>query len=243
MHTQLIILAAGKGTRMSSDLPKVLVDFKGKPLIRRLLDNLDNLIKKLNPVIVVGHKKELVMDELGDNYIYAYQGEQLGTAHAVLSARSQIQADNAIVLYGDMPFIKAGSIERLIELFEKNNSKFAMFTSTVPNFENEYQTYSNYGRIIREKGKLKKIVEAKYASPSETAIKEVNPGIYMFGTDWLWNNIDKVQKNTQGEYYLTDLLEIAEKEGIEVITESIDPFEVYGINTLEQLKTAQRLLD
>src|SRR3989338_5093602 len=110
LNIQPIILAAGKGTRMNSALPKVLVGLNGKPLIQHLLDNLKQIEFVHRPVIVVGHKYELVQSYLGENFIYAFQEGQFGTGHAVKAAQCKTDSDLVVVLYGDMPFIKAESL-------------------------------------------------------------------------------------------------------------------------------------
>ncbi len=240
-NVQIIILAAGKGVRMNSDLPKVLVSLNDKPLIKRLLDHIYHF-KTKQIVIVTGHKKDIVEKELGPQYTFAFQNEQLGTAHAVLAAKPYITAKNIVVLYGDMPFVTSESLKRLIALHMDNKQMFSMFTSTVPNFEDKYQTYLNFGRIVRDRGEIRKIQEFKDASAEEKLIKEVNPGIYVFNTDWLWKNIEKIKKNSHGEYYLTDMVELAISQGVNISTISIDPMEVYGINTPDQLKIAETLI-
>lgn len=242
MYLQIIILAAGRGTRMRSEIPKVLGNLSGQPLIRRLLDNIQNLKSGFSAVIVVGYKHELVEEYLGPAYTYAFQEEQLGTANAVESAKDKIFADNAIVLYGDMPFITARSLEKLIAIHKDNNSKFSMFTAAVPHFEDQFNSHNGFGRIIR--GPDRKIVSIRElvdASEVEKKILEVNPGVYMFDTTWLWQNIGLVKKNSHSEYYLTDLVDVAVKSGVEVFTAEIDPMEVFGINTPEHLEESKKL--
>ena len=228
---------------MNTALPKVLVGLNGKPLIQHLIDSLRDLVLGYKPIVVVGHKYDLVQSFLGTNFIYAFQEGQFGTAHAVSAAKTKVQAENVIVLYGDMPFIKSESLIQLMDIHTQNNSMFSMFTATVPNFNNQYESHLGFGRIIRDtNGKIKKIQEFVDASPDEREITEVNPGIYMFNTNWLWQNLDTVQKNPHGEYYLTDLVELAISNNVSIATASIDPLEVFGINTPEQLKQAVEIL-
>ncbi|MDP3741160.1 MAG: NTP transferase domain-containing protein, partial [bacterium] len=189
MNTQLVILAAGKGTRMNSSLPKVLIGFKGKPLIQHLLDNTKEFHSAKKPIIVVGHRYELVQGYLGANYIYAFQQGQLGTGHAVLSSKSQVDAENVLILYGDMPFIKASSVQSLLDLHELKKSKFSMFVTNLPSFEKEFSSFLGFGRIIRDSNKnILQIKEFVDATDEEKLIKEVNPGIYIFNAKWLWEN-------------------------------------------------------
>ncbi len=226
-----------------ADLPKVLVPLANKPIIFRLLEEIQKLNLSTKPVVVVGHKYQLVQAMLGDKFIYAFQEGQLGTAHAVSAAKTKAEGQSILVLYGDMPFIKSESLNQLIGLHEKSSSKFSMLTTLVPNFENEYASFQGFGRIIRDQsGQLLQIREFVDASGEEKQITEVNPGIYLFDSKWLWGHIDSVLKNKHGEYYLTDLVEIAIKGGESILTASIDPLEVFGINTPAQLKQAESLI-
>lgn len=243
MDVQFLILAAGKGTRMNSALPKVLVGLNGKPLIQHLLDNIKPALTEYHPVIVVGHQYELVQSYLGLNYIYAFQEGQFGTAHAVSAGLPKIEAENVLVLYGDMPFIKAETIRKLAQLHEDSKALFSMLTTVVPNFENENNSFMGFGRIIRDSdGQLEKIQELLDASPQEKQIKEVNPGIYLFNTNWLREQIGKIPKNKHGEYYLTDMVELAIKKGIGITTAKVDSREVFGVNTPAQLADAAKML-
>lgn len=238
-----MILAAGKGTRMNSALPKVLVGLNGRPLIQHLLDNIKPAITEHHPVIVVGHQYELVQSYLGLNYIYAFQEGQFGTAHAVSAGLPKIEAENVLVLYGDMPFIKADTIIKLAKLHEDSESLFSMLTTTVPNFEKENNSFMGFGRIIRDSGnQLVKIQELLDASPQEKQIKEVNPGIYLFNTKWLREQIGEIPKNKHGEHYLTDMVELAIKKGVNIATASVNCREVFGVNTLAQLADAAKIL-
>ncbi len=243
MQTQIVILAAGKGRRMNNlDLPKVLFPLHGKPLILPLLEQ----VKKISPhppVIVVGFKRGEVMEALGPEYTYAFQKEQLGTAHAVWCAKPKISSKNILVLYGDMPFMKASSMEKLIKFHLDKKPMISMFTSFVPNFKGPRASLDNYGRIIRDHyGNIVKITEYKDATEEERKIKEVNPGIYVFNTEWLWSHIDLINNNnTQNEFYLTDIIEVAISESFPIESIKIDPKEVVGINTLSQLEEARKI--
>ena len=244
MQNQIVILAAGKGKRMGKlDLPKVLVPLQGQPLISHLLDELKPLKASMHPIIVIGYMHGRVKEVLGKEYDYVLQREQLGTAHAVWTAREKIKAKNVLVLYGDTPFIKRKSLEKLMRLHEQQEAIISMFTTRVPNFAGKFASFLDYGRIIRDEfGNIIKITEYKDASPEVRKIKELNPGIYMFNTQWLWDNIDRIQTdNVQQEFYLTDIVEVAINEDQSILSLPIDAKEVLGINTPEQLKQLERV--
>lgn len=243
MRNQIVILAAGRGTRLGGEIPKVLVMLKNKPLILHLLHEL-HYRQLIKPVVVVGFGADKVKGILGNDAVYAYQEEQKGTAHALMCAKKQIHAENILVLYGDMPFVKADSLRELMRLHHKKESVLSMFTTKVPNFEGLYKGMEHYGRVIRSfDGKIGKITEFKDASSHEREFKELNPGIYMFNTEWLWKSIKLVKnKNVQHEYYLTDLIEIAIKQGININSMPIPPKEVIGINSVEDLKLAEEIV-
>lgn len=245
LKDQFIILAAGKGTRLNrEDLPKVLVPFFGKPLINHLLGQISRIAKSQKPIIVIGFLADKVMAALGSRYDYAIQEPQLGTAHAVKAAKQKADAENILVLYGDMPFISEESLRKLIRLHHDRNANISMFTAKVPNFAGEYASFNAFGRIVRNfKKEIIKITEFKDASESEKQIKEVNPGIYMFNAKWLWANIKKIKnKNEAHEYYLTDIVEIAIAQKETIYSLPITPKEVMGINSMEDLERAEKML-
>ncbi len=245
MNIQTIILAAGKGTRMGDEhTPKVLFKLHGQPMIRLVIDQVDKLKLILKPILVVGHKYDLVQQELGSQYIYAFQIGQLGTAHAVSAAKGFSLGTDVMVLYGDMPFIRASSMRKLIKMHEQNKPAVSMFTAVVDSFEGRLQSLQGFGRILRNKsGDITGIKEFKDASEAEQRIKEVNPGIYIFQAEWLWQNIGQIQNhNVQQEYYLTDLIHLANEQVASIKSLSIDPLEVFGINNKEQLKQAEELM-
>lgn len=226
-----------------SNLPKVLVHLAGMPLISHLLREINQLALDHKPIIVVGHRYELVQSALGDKYVYALQPGQLGTAHAVEAAKKQATGKNLLVLYGDMPLIDRMSLQALIDHHEKTSAIFSMFTASVPHFENEFRSYFGFGRIIRDaQGFLKEIRELLDCSEEQTKITEINPGIYIFKSAWLWDNIGKIKQNKRGEYYLTDIIAIAADAGAPIQTLRIDPGQVFGINTPEQLKFAETMI-
>ncbi len=211
--TEVVILAAGYGKRMESDLPKVLVPLHGKPLVAHVLEAVEASGVSLAPVVIVGQKKELVMETLGPKYRYAVQDEQLGTGHAVLSAAPLLEgkAENVLVLNSDVPYIKPGSIHMLAEMGENSEAVLTMATVLVPDFNEWRAGFFDFGRIVRnESGDIARIVEKKDATPEELLITEVNSGSFSFRAEWLWKHLRELKnENAQSEYYLTDLVAMA----------------------------------
>ncbi len=238
---KILILAAGKGTRMKHDLPKVLVPLKGKPMIKYLLESVEKSGVCEKPCIVVGYGKELVKKELGDKYDYAVQEEQLGTGHAVLCAQDYLKddTDGVLVLYGDNPYITPETIKKLAEEHLKFKNKITMATVSLPDFEDwRAFFYTNFSRIVRDAdGKILRSVEFRDANDEEKKIKEINPCYFCFDAVWLLKELRNLKNNNaQKEYYLTDLVKkvIEEKENIESI--NIDPSEALAINSKEELE-------
>lgn len=237
-----VILAAGKGTRMNegsaSPIPKVMFKAAGHPLVWHGV----TAIKKagVNLIcLIVGYKKELVMDYFKDDVIYAEQKEQLGTGHAVGTAEDLLKgkSEAVIVFYGDNPLYKPETIKTLIEAYEKERPTIAMLSVIFkdPNFW-------AFGRILRdENGEVIGIKEQKDCTESEREIQESNPGFYIFDSNWLWENIGKIDTgNAQKEYYLTDLIEIAHSQEKRIIAVPIkEEMEALGVNTPEQLIQAE----
>ena len=231
------ILAAGKGTRMDSNIPKVLHNLENKALIDYVLDT----AYELNPekiFTVVGFKKELVINHINNpNIEYIEQKEQLGTGHAVLQLDNPLYGKNGhlLILYGDVPNIKHSTLSPIVAEHIKDNTDVTMITAIL-------EDPTGYGRIIRDQsGNLIKIVEEKDCNKSEKAIKEINPGIYIFKISKLFKNLKKVKSNNESkEYYLTDVIELINNSGT-VKTKKIDnPKEIMGINTIKQLELLQK---
>ncbi len=243
--TAVIVLAGGFGKRMQSDLPKVLHTLHNRPLVSYVLDAVKASGVCDEVVVVVGYKKELVKETLGAEYKYVVQEEQLGTGHAVMCTEDALRgrADEILVLYGDMPYVSAGTIRALVESQQKSNGAFSMATVTVPDFNEWREAFYGYGRIIRDKeGNILKTVEKKDASEEELKIKELNPCYYCFNAEWLWKHLHSLENNNaQKEYYLTDLVSVATGEGQKIPLISIEPKEALGINTREHLERLHRL--
>lgn len=246
MRNQFVILAAGKGTRMGNPkVPKVLTMLNSRPLILYVLGEIEKIGQLAKPVVVVGFGNKKVEAVLGSDYLYALQEDQLGTAHALLAARKKVKAENIVVLYGDMPFIKSESLSQLIKLHFKTGANISMLTAQVKNFKGIYHSLEKYGRVIRDpiNHQVVRIVEYKDASDVQKKIMEVNPGIYAFRTKWLWENLNKIKnENAQKEYYLTDIVDVAISQGEKVRSMLVDGQEVVGINSKEDLEIAEKLV-
>lgn len=225
-------------------VPKVLVMLKNKPLILYMLEEIEKINQLAKPVIVVGFGAGKVQQVLGNNYLYAFQDKQLGTAHALMAAKNKVKAENILVLYGDMPFIKSDNLKALIKLHLHSGAKMTMLTAQADSYKGKNISLEHYARIIRTPlGDIAGIVEFKDASDVQRKLKEVNPGIYMFNTKWLWENLKKIEnRNKQKEYYLTDIVQIALSQGEKVNSILADAKEVLGINSMEDLQIAEKIL-
>ncbi len=242
--TKIIILAAGKGKRMETDSPKVLAEINGKIMIKYLLESVKNSGILGKPCIIVGYQKEKVVEALGSNYDYAIQNEQLGTGHAVSCAEEYTKdASDVLILFGDQPFVKPETIKKMVTEHIKYKNKITMATVVLPDFL-DYRAffYHNFSRIVRDdKGNILKSVEFKDATEEEKKILEVNPCYFIFDAKWLWENLKKIKnENIQKEYYLTDLLKIANEEGEKIESIQIDPPEALGANSKEELEILEK---
>ncbi|MGE5425569.1 MAG: NTP transferase domain-containing protein [Bacillota bacterium] len=244
MKTKIVILAAGKGTRMGSDLPKALVPVSGRPMIAHLADSVSESGLDDKPVVVVspGNMEEIKAAMNGYDWNFVIQEQQLGTGHAVNSARSAIgEADQVLVLYCDHPFVRSASIKAMGS--EPTDSVLIM-PALLNDFEGWRHNFFHWGRIVRNNvGGVERIVEFKDASPEEIAITEVNPGFMCFNKEWLFSNIDKLHDdNNAHEFYLTDMVKIAFSQGHTVKTIPVEAHEAMGINSKEELLIAETIM-
>jgi bifunctional UDP-N-acetylglucosamine pyrophosphorylase/glucosamine-1-phosphate N-acetyltransferase len=237
---KIVILAAGKGTRMKSDKPKALAEVKGKLMVHHLRETIAK-VHPAKPILVVGYQAELVKKELGDAFEYAFQAEQLGTGHAVMAAKKELEgAENIMVFYGDTPFIKSESIEKIIKAHMNSNADVTFVTTVVPDFDNKYQPLLYFGRIMRDGNKIS-TKEYKDSNEAERLIKEVNVGCYIFKASWLWKNIESIKnENIQKEYYINDLVNIAGATGAKVEAVAISPDEAFAANSKEELEILEK---
>ena len=231
MKTAIIILAAGKGKRMESDIPKVLHTINKEPMLIKVL----NTAKKLNPskiLVIVGYKKALVKNALAkEKVIFINQKEQKGTGHAIKQCLPVLNNSdgNVLVLSGDVPLIRLNTLSYFIENHNKNNSSASLIST-------ELSDPSGYGRIIKKDDIFHKITEDKEANSEEKKINEINSGIYIFDASILLNKIPLISNNNnQKEFYLTDIFKFMNSK--KVTTFKIkDEIEISGVNTSKQLK-------
>lgn len=244
MKTQIIILAAGKGKRMGTDLPKALVNLDGRPMIHYLVEAVLGSEVCEKPIVVVSpDNQEIIKNELKDyNFSYAIQEQQLGSGHAVSCALKLIPLDveKVIVLYCDHPFISSELIKNLSKISE---DAVTLVTTTVSSFEGWFQCFYHWGRIIRKNDCIEKIIEFKDASPEEIGVKELNSGVMAFKASWLINNINLLDnKNNQGEFYLTSLVEMSFNDNKKVLSVNANPREALGVNSPEELALAEKII-
>jgi len=241
MALAVIIMAAGKGTRMKSDLPKVLHHANGRPLIEYVLDT-SLCLEPDKIVLIVGHQAELLKEAAsGYPVTTALQEPQLGTGHAVMQAEAHLSDFNGevLILSGDAPLVDSGTLHDLIAFHRFRDAAATVLTA-------ELDEPAGYGRVIREKNSdsVLKIVEQKDASEKELAEREINSGVYVFNARLLFQALRQINtNNAQKEYYLTDVFSICCKSGNRVCAFRTDnPEEILGINTPEQLLEAERVL-
>lgn len=234
-----VILAAGKGTRMKSDLPKVVHRIGGKCLVDYVIDAARGA-GVTDICLVVGYKHEIVEQEIrSENVEFALQPEQLGTGHAVKCAR-EFLGDNGqtLILFGDTPLITADTLRRLADYHEANGNTVTVLSARVDD-------PTGYGRIIRDaNGRFVKSVEHKDATEQERASKEINSGMYLFDTAELRAALDLIRpNNAQGEYYLPDTLTIIKDKGLKVDAYALDDAtDITGVNDQIQLKEAAEII-
>src|SRR5512135_3278648 len=248
MTIRTVVLAAGKGKRMgASDRPKVLHVLLGRPMLSYVLDAVVDSGVDARPVIVVGHMAEHVKTVCGEACDYALQEELKGTGDAVARTRGLLEsgADHVLVLNGDQPFVTASTLRKIADTHLASGATLTLGTCLIEDFEEWRKPFADFGRIVRDgHGLVAGIVEAKDATPDQLGLREVNPSLYCFKTGWLWKALETLTNlNAQGEYYLTDLLAKAIGSGEKVETVPVPPEEALGINTLEQLEIAGKMME
>ena len=236
--TAAIILAAGKGKRMNSDLPKVLHEVNGKPLVQMLLENLAP-VGLDRTIVVIGHKGELVQEALKDMPVeFVWQHEQKGTGHAVQMAEKALNGFDGTVLVatGDAPFLRAETVKNLFAIHEKNKAAATCLSA-------EFDDPTGYGRIIRKDDTdiLLEIVEHNDASDEIRKIREINSGTFCFDSRQMFKALREVgDDNAQNEFYLTDTIKIIQSWNLTcAVVKADDPLEAVGINSVRQLDEAE----
>ena len=237
MSISVIVLAAGKGTRMKSELPKVLHHVLGKTLLSHVFDAFSSIDNKF---VVVGHESDLVINSIPSLIKNVIQKEQLGTGHAVSIAINsevfnEIKSEFTLVVPGDVPAINEDDIDSLIDGVKKKASPVGFLTAFVDN-------PFGYGRVVKNNQEIK-IVEEKDCSEEEKAINEINSGVYCFRTEFLVENIDNLNtENAQGEFYLTDLIGIANNQKQDIVIVQVDEDSIKGINSMSQLNEVEDIM-
>ncbi len=235
MKITAILLAAGQGTRMKSLRPKVLHPVCGVPMITHCLAAVKEASTE-TPLVVVGHGAEAVQEYLDGSARSVVQEPQLGTGHAVLQAEGMLKGktDLVLVAYGDMPLLRAATLKALVETQKKNPGPATILTVLAADPR-------GFGRVVRgPDGSVQAIVEEAAATPEQLAIRELNVGAYCFSADWLWDALHEVKVSKKGEYYLTDVIELAVQAGkpVQALTGN-DPLEMIGINNRAHLAEAE----
>ena len=234
----IVIMAAGRGTRMNSELPKVLHRLSGETLLNHVIATAEELTPE-NIVTVVGHEAQMVKDSVNNNDIlFSIQKDQKGTGHAVMQTQNHLENfdGNTLVLSGDVPLISKDTLHSLIVKHEINNYDATMLTAEINN-------PTGYGRVIRDnKNNLKYVCEHKDCNEQELEINEINSGIYVFNNKLLFDLLPKLDNNNaQAEYYLPDVLTlIVNSNGNVGLKRTSDFIEIQGINTLEQLSELEK---
>lgn len=238
MRIRSVVLAAGQGTRMRSDQPKVLHPILGKPLVWFALETARQ-VSGDKPVVVIGHGADAVRAALGSDVEFVLQAQQLGTGHAVMQAAPLLRgkSDLVLVTYADMPLITSQTLQTLVQIHQTHAGPITMATLLA-------QDPRGFGRIVRgPEGQVAAIVEEAQATPQQLAIRELNPGVYCFSADWLWQALERIPLSPKGEYYLTDLVGIAVSDGLWVQGVPVaDPEEMIGINNRVHLAEAGLIL-
>lgn len=235
--TAVIIMAAGKGKRMKSNLPKVLHNLAGKPILNYVLETVNQLEVK-RKILIVGYKSNKIKELIGDKIESVEQKEQLGTAHAVLITKKLLSGfkGDVLILSGDVPFLTIKTLKKLLKYHQDNNFCCTLLSAVL-------KKPKGYGRIIRDKkGEIKGIIEEADLSADRKKINEINSGIYCFNKEKLFQVLEKITTdNKQGEYYLTDTVKILLNEGLTIGNIIIKDYsEILGINNRSDLADASK---
>lgn len=235
--TAVIIMAAGKGKRMKSNLPKVLHNLAGKPILNYVLETVNQLEVK-RKILIVGYKSNKIRELIGDKIESVEQKEQLGTAHAVLITKKLLSGfkGDVLILSGDVPFLTIKTLKKLLKYHQDNNFCCTLLSAVL-------KKPKGYGRIIRDKkGEIKGIIEEADLSADRKKINEINSGIYCFNKEKLFQVLEKITTdNKQGEYYLTDTVKILLNEGLTIGNIIIKDYsEILGINNRSDLADASK---
>ncbi len=233
-----IILAAGKGTRMESDLPKVLHEVAGKPMVQWVVDAVREAGAE-RIILVVGHGADIVKNTIGECE-YVVQEPQLGTGHAVLVCKDTLAdfTGNIVILGGDGPLLRASTIHDMLALQGSSEATATLATSTIPD-------PTGYGRIVRDTNdRFAEIVEHKNATPEQREIHEVYPSYAVFESSALWDSLDELQPNAlTNEYYLTEVPQLLLDKNLTVeVVNAVAPEDILSINTPEQLADVEHVL-
>ncbi|MBI3944253.1 MAG: bifunctional UDP-N-acetylglucosamine diphosphorylase/glucosamine-1-phosphate N-acetyltransferase GlmU [Chloroflexi bacterium] len=246
MNIAVVILAAGQGKRMHTRRAKVLHPVAGMPMILHVLRATATLDPS-HTVVVVGYQADEVRQQISyrvtdgvvDTPAFVEQAQPLGTGHAIMQAASVLEgkADVVVVVYGDGPLLRAETLRHLVALHTQTRPVLTLATCEMAN-------PAGYGRIVRDSaGRLQQIVEEVAATDQQRKIREINPGLYCFDAAWLWSNLEKIPLSAKGEYYLTDLVEIAVAQGNAVeILAGQNPLELLGVNSQAQLAEAEQVM-
>jgi bifunctional UDP-N-acetylglucosamine pyrophosphorylase/glucosamine-1-phosphate N-acetyltransferase len=239
-ETHVVILAAGQGTRMKSRLPKVLHEIAGRPMVEHVLRTAES-VTPATVTLIVGHRADVVRERLKERRTlqFAVQEPQLGTAHALQQAEPVLagRTGTVVLLSGDVPLLSPATLQRLVETHQRAGAAATVVTAIV---DRPY----GYGRIVRSKDRIARIVEERDASPAQRQIKEINAGIYAFDLPPLFDALRGIaSQNAQGEFYLTDLVAIYRRRKLPVATLVVDnPQEIRGINSRTELAEVSRLV-
>ncbi len=239
MKLAAVILAAGQGIRMKSDLPKVLHPLAGRPLVTYAVETA-RVLTGAKPALVVERGAKTVRETVGDAVVFVEQAERLGTGHAVLQTQEVLrgQSDLVLVTYADMPLLTVETLRRMVKRQQENSGPITILTLV-------HKNPRGFGRVVRdESDAVIQVVEEAVATPEQLAIRELNAGVYCFDADWLWGHVDRIPLSLpKQEYYLPDLIGMAIAEGLRVeAVVAEDATETIGINTRVHLAEAESML-